>query len=107
MPADYRVVAEALRQQIRSGALAPGARVPGVRALAGVHGTNHDTAAAAIRALAAEGWVIVEPRHATRVALAAPDEPPTVAELAARVAHLEQRVDDLEQRGDEGPTRQG
>lgn len=105
MPADYRVVAEALRQQIRAGTLRPGDRVPGVRALAEEHDTNTDTAARALRLLEGEGWVLMAPRTVTRVAAARPDEPPTVAELAARVADLEQRVEDLEQ--DRGPSGRG
>lgn len=102
VPADYRVVAEALRQQIRAGLLAPGERVPGVRTLAATHDTNPETAARALRVLADEGWIHSAPRTAARVAARRPDEPPTLAALAADVADLRSRVGALEEALEEG-----
>lgn len=88
MPAGYRLIADHLRAQIRAGTLAPGDRIPGIRALGDQHDVTPQTAAQALRALAAEGWLIVEPGRATLVANPLPTQLPTVAELAADVAEL-------------------
>ncbi|GAA2829414.1 hypothetical protein GCM10010441_62380 [Kitasatospora paracochleata] len=51
----YRQIADELRQQILSGRLAPGDRVPSENELAAQHGVAGETARAALGVLAAEG----------------------------------------------------
>lgn len=97
----YRAIADVLRNRIRSGTLHPGDRLPGIRALGDEHGVTPQTAALAIRLLAAEGWVTVEAGRATLVSDPLPDAVPTVAQLAADVADLRSRVERLEQRSPE------
>lgn len=53
----YRQVAEAYREQIRSGALPPGTRLPATRVLVAELGVNRATAVAAYDLLEREGWV--------------------------------------------------
>jgi DNA-binding transcriptional MocR family regulator len=53
----YRRIADDLRMRIESGDLAPGERLPTIRALATELGVNRDTAALAYEALAAAGLV--------------------------------------------------
>jgi GntR family transcriptional regulator/MocR family aminotransferase len=61
-------VEDALRQAIRSGVLAPGARLPSTRALAADLGLSRGTVVAAYDQLAAEGWLVANPASATVVA---------------------------------------
>lgn len=56
-----RRIADALREQIVSGDLAPGARIPSERALAGHYGTARNTAREAVGILHAEG--LLDVRH--------------------------------------------
>ncbi len=51
----YRRIADHIREQVRSGELAEGARLPPIRALARQLGVNRDTVALAYEALAGEG----------------------------------------------------
>lgn len=53
----YRRIADALRERIAAGEIAPGTRLPTIRALADGLGVNRDTAALAYEALASEGLV--------------------------------------------------
>jgi DNA-binding transcriptional regulator YhcF (GntR family) len=58
-----RQVADAIRALLVGGALAPGSKMPTVRRLAIDLGVNHNTIAAAYRALAAEGWLDLRRRR--------------------------------------------
>ncbi len=53
----YRRIADAIREQIASGELGAGARLPPIRSLAGDLGVNRDTVALAYESLADEGLV--------------------------------------------------
>ena len=55
-----RVIAEAIRSQIESGELAPGAQLPSERDLASTYGTARNTAREAVRILADAGLVITD-----------------------------------------------
>lgn len=96
MTAVHRAIADDLRDAIRSGTLAPGARLPGIRALGEQYGVTPQTAATALRTLAAERWIVLEPGKVTVVADAHPTEPtpasptPSLADLARRVEVLEE-----------------
>ncbi len=57
-----------VRDSIRSGALSVGMRVPPIRALAGVWGTNYFTVQSALRPLVKEGLLVQSPRLGTFVA---------------------------------------
>jgi DNA-binding GntR family transcriptional regulator len=58
-----RQIADELRQQIESGALAPGALLPSEPELARSHGVSRQTARAALQLLEGEGLAIVFPRR--------------------------------------------
>src|SRR5919198_5961856 len=70
----------ALREAIRSGRLAPGARLPSSRALAGDLGIARNTAADAYGQLVAEGWLVARQGSGTRVAA----RPAAAADAAPR-----------------------
>lgn len=57
-PPPYAQIAAAIREQIVSGQLGPGDRIPSVRELTVTWGVAHATAAKAVRTLAAEGLVV-------------------------------------------------
>ena len=65
-------IAAELRDRIRSGELAPGARVPSTRELTRAHGVALATAARALGVLRDEGWVVTRPRSGTVVAARQP-----------------------------------
>jgi AcrR family transcriptional regulator len=67
-PLPYRRIADALRRQIESGVLQPGARVPSTRALAQKWKVANATATHALRTLADEGAIITMPRSRAVVA---------------------------------------
>src|SRR4051794_33427156 len=78
-PAQVRVmdrICQEIRDQIASGALPPGARVPSTRALAAEWGASRTTVTAAYGQLIAEGYL--EARHgaATRVGRGLASWPP-------------------------------
>ena len=55
-----RTIAEAIRSQIESGELPPGAQLPSERDLASAYGTARNTAREAVRLLADAGLVITD-----------------------------------------------
>jgi DNA-binding transcriptional regulator YhcF (GntR family) len=67
-PDPYQRIADALRDQIKSGELPPGARVPSTRVLARMWKVANATAAHALQSLVHEGLVIANPRSSTVVA---------------------------------------
>jgi GntR family transcriptional regulator len=67
----YEQFAETIRQQIRTGELAPGERLPSTAQWA-QQGWKHGTIVAGMRLLRSEGWVRGQPGEATFVA----DHPP-------------------------------
>jgi len=79
---------DALREAVRTGRLAPGARLPSSRSLAADLGVARNTVANSYADLIAEGWLVAEQGSGTRVAgraqlrRAAP--PPTPAAAALR-----------------------
>lgn len=68
-------IAAGLRDAIAAGRVVPRTRLPGTRTLATQLGVSRTTAALAIDALVAEGYVIARPRSGVFVA----DEPPRIA----------------------------
>lgn len=71
----YLAIAAALRDQITSGALGPGDKVPSTRQLAGHWGVAMATAAKALTLLRQEGVVEARPRSGTVVAPVRPTAP--------------------------------
>ena len=69
----YRVLAEAIKSDIRSGVYAPGDQLPSVRTLAAEHGDTPTKQA--LRVLAEEGWVYAAPGSGTFVANPLPVDP--------------------------------
>jgi molybdate-binding protein len=76
----YRDIAEAVLDRIATGALAPGATLPSVRAAAAEHGTTPATVGRAYAELARLGVIDAAPRRAARVT-------PDGAPLARRALH--------------------
>src|SRR3954451_8026313 len=75
---------DALREAVRSGRLAPGARLPSSRALAADLGIARNTVAECYTELIAEGWLVAQQGSGTRVAQralprSAPRTPPRIA----------------------------
>jgi DNA-binding GntR family transcriptional regulator len=84
-------IADAIRQEILDGALDPGARLREHR-LAETYGVARHSLRAALRALAAEGLVKIEPHRGAHVAALTPDDVRWLYELRAALeleaAHL-------------------
>ncbi len=85
----YRRIAESIRDQIASGELGVGAKLPPIRSLAGDLGVNRDTVALAYETLAEEGLVESVVGRGTFVRGATgPDPGPARVALAAGVDRL-------------------
>jgi GntR family transcriptional regulator/MocR family aminotransferase len=86
LPAFLRI-ARAITDEVRRGRLAPGARLPGSRELARMLDVHRNTALAAYRELAAEGWISTEQARGTFVSTDLPDRAPRAfaRSAAARV----------------------
>lgn len=54
-------IAEHIREQIRSGQLRPGDRLPSYAALGEEHGASYGTVRMALAVLRTEGWIAGEP----------------------------------------------
>ncbi|MGO1055143.1 MocR-like pyridoxine biosynthesis transcription factor PdxR [Crossiella sp. CA198] len=72
-----RSLEEALREAVRTGRLAPGARLPGTRRLAADLGLARGTVVQVYTQLIAEGWLIGSAGSSTRVAPATGVQPST------------------------------
>ncbi|MEV8514774.1 GntR family transcriptional regulator [Dactylosporangium sp. NPDC051484] len=86
--ARYHELADALREQIASGARPPGEPVPSADRLAHEHGTGRDTALKALRLLRREGLLVLGRDNVVRVgpaqlrtARGAPGRPPTIIDV--------------------------
>lgn len=65
----YRELAALLREQITSGRLRPGARIPSEQDLRQAYGVARETARSAMRELAGEGLIVVRHGYPSRVAV--------------------------------------
>ncbi|HME70230.1 MAG TPA: PLP-dependent aminotransferase family protein [Myxococcota bacterium] len=84
----YRRIAERLRADIASGQLAPGSRLPTIRALAAELGVNRDTVALAYEELSREGLVEATVGRGTFVRGSVPAQPLRDLPLASVVERL-------------------
>lgn len=91
-------VAEAIRDDIRAGKLAPGQRLPSDRELADSYGVAVGTAREAVRSLQEDGWVVVTPSVGKFVTEQHPSEPATVERLGKELADMRETVAELQQR---------
>lgn len=82
----YRRIASAIAHDIARGRLAPGARLPGTRSLAGMLGLSRHTVGAAYDALIAEGWLTSTEASGTFVSASMP-EPSLRSQLARGSPH--------------------
>lgn len=99
-------VADALRNEIASGKLAQGEKIPSVRKLAERFKVAVMTAQSAVEALRAEGLVYTSPGRGTFVRSQPPDTPAPsaeylaisehLAELDAQMQNVADRVEELE-----------
>jgi GntR family transcriptional regulator len=64
----FEQIAAIVREQIRSGDLRPLMPIPSENQMVQMHGVARDTARAAARLLASEGWVFTIPGRGTFVA---------------------------------------
>jgi len=85
----YQQIAEAVRQQILSGELKPGDRLPSVRQMTARWGCTVGTAQRAYQELASQGLVSSRPGQGTRVA----ETLPTSADAPLRRANLVHRAE--------------
>ncbi|WP_420468412.1 PLP-dependent aminotransferase family protein [Panacagrimonas sp.] len=81
----YQRLSEELRTQIRSGLLAPGARLPAIRPLAQRYGLSVVTVSHALQMLEREGWIRAQARARYRVSALAASLAPTALAPAAEV----------------------
>ncbi|MEV4614879.1 GntR family transcriptional regulator [Kitasatospora sp. NPDC049258] len=100
--APYVQVADALREEISSGALGPGQKLPSARQLADRFGVAVMTASSGVRVLRDEGLVYSTQGRGTFVRRPAEDaadvSAPAGRGLASRVQELESQVDRLTER---------
>ncbi|MBB4913347.1 GntR family transcriptional regulator [Streptosporangium saharense] len=95
-------LADALRQDIKSGQYPPGTRLPSIRELAKTHGISAQTVQNALRELRHEGLVISQQgralfvRDPERGVSAEPSLSERVAELESTLKTLANRVEALE-----------
>ncbi len=78
-------ISRAIAADIRRGRLAPGAALPGQRALAASLGVDRDTVAAAYAELKAQGWIVARPAKGTFVTDTLPDVKPARTARRSRV----------------------
>jgi DNA-binding FadR family transcriptional regulator len=92
-----RRLADVLRAQIRDGTYLPGTRMPSYRQLRDTHHVAQNTAQAAVRLLAAEGLVEIQPARGAYVReTTQPDKSPNLrAELASLQASLRRSKQEL------------
>jgi GntR family transcriptional regulator len=88
----YEQLSERIRGLIRDGTLAPGERVPTVRALASKLDLAPNTVARAYRALQEDGWLLGRGRAGTFVADDPPVEDPSDALRAAARSYIRRAV---------------
>ena len=93
-------ICEAIKGQIASGLLGPGARLPSTRSLAAEWGVSRTTVTAAYEQLIAEGYL--ETRQGARAQVArgltppaAPQEPPAPSGVPDRLSGYGQRLADF------------
>lgn len=86
---DYRSVADAVAEEIRSGALRPGDRLPPQRTFARRHGIADSTATRVYRELARRGLTVGEVGRGTYVRAGAETAAPALTEPAAARVDLE------------------
>ncbi|WP_369390198.1 PLP-dependent aminotransferase family protein [Streptomyces sp. CG1] len=86
---DYQSVADAVAEEISSGVLRPGDRLPPQRAFAKRHGIANSTAVRVYRELARRGLTVGEVGRGTFVRAAAADPAPALTEPAAGRIDLE------------------
>lgn len=107
--AAYQRVAEAIRQDIRTGRLKAGDKLPSNRGVADLYDVSLGTAQKALKALEDGGWVVATPSVGVFVSESIPDEnePRSAAsdsvreelsELRTAIEELKARVEDLEAR---------
>ena len=93
----FERVAEQLREQIKSGQLRPGDRLPSGRDLAQQHGVALATAQSALRRLRDEGVATASPRgYVVADPADGAQELSAVAELKSQLDALTERVERLE-----------
>ncbi|MGY4828114.1 GntR family transcriptional regulator [Sphaerotilaceae bacterium SBD11-9] len=108
----YQRVAHHYRGAIRSGVLAPGARMPSVRSMTRLHQVSLSTALLACRSLEDEGLLEARPRSGyfvrmpRRAAIPPAREPDTVRPLeAARFVGIQDRVSAFVAQGEQHPVQ--
>ncbi|MEU3274508.1 winged helix-turn-helix domain-containing protein [Saccharomonospora sp. NPDC006951] len=105
--APFERVAAAIRHEVMSGKLEPGAQLPSNRNLAQEHDVSLPTLQRAVAQLQEEGWLVSRPSVGVFVAEAPPKDAPilsmnevrsVLADLRGAVAEIEKRLDRIESR---------
>lgn len=96
--AAYQRVAEMIKDEIKSGALKPGEKLPGNRRLAEQYEVALATAQKALGALAEEGWVLITPTVGVFVSGEAGQDQADDSQLAERVERLIAAVESFDRR---------
>lgn len=93
----YERVAEQIKQDIRIGSLAPGAKLLGNRRLADYFEVALGTVQKAVHLLQDQGWVVATPAVGVFVADRQPEEAPgtTIEEIREELRLLQARTADL------------
>jgi DNA-binding transcriptional regulator YhcF (GntR family) len=95
----YRQIVDGIRAHCVAGRLAPGKKLPPVRQLAGSLGVHFNTVAEAYRALAEEGWLILEGRRGATVLDRKTPHAPKAIELAEDSSRLHHLIAELQSKG--------
>lgn len=90
--AAYQRVVEAIKADIVSSRLGPGARLPGNRTLADQHGVALATLQKALKVLQDEGWLISTPAVGVFVS----DHPPIESEDQVSLESISRQLDQLQ-----------
>jgi DNA-binding GntR family transcriptional regulator len=98
----WRQLADQIADEIRTGARAPGSKLPSVVEMQETRNLSQSTTMRAYRELAAHGLAVAVAGSGTYVADPLPDQAPEVSleELAARLRRVEDRLTHLERTED-------
>lgn len=87
---EYERVAESIREEIRTGDLAPGTKLPGNRPLADQYGVSLGTAQKAVQVLREQRWLTATPSVGVFA-----NEPPDETTERETLEAVRRRVDEL------------
>lgn len=99
--AAFERIAQQLRDEIKSGELAPGTQLPNQRDIAARFSVAVATAQRALGFLQEEGWIVSRPGVGRVVSATPGREPATLEQLSAQLSELQAEVRSLRESVDE------